>query len=145
MPKIIISEYDITNFGKVTRDLNSLHFDPEFAKTTILKGVVAHGLFLLCRLPGILHEVNFWDKSIEALTEASVQFKRPVRAGDTLSYHMCVKNKKLCQRDPMMDEVGFTFAAYNQTDVLVGIGTCTVLMRIKPPSKYISMEQISGL
>ncbi len=39
-----VTERDIELFGEVSGDVNPVHFDEEFAKTTIFKGRIAHGV-----------------------------------------------------------------------------------------------------
>jgi len=39
-----VTESDIQKFGEVSGDMNPAHFDEEWAKTTMFKGRIAHGV-----------------------------------------------------------------------------------------------------
>lgn len=40
----IVSGRDVQLFGEISGDTNPVHFDEDFAKTTIFKGRIAHGV-----------------------------------------------------------------------------------------------------
>ncbi len=78
-----ITEEDIQTFGDLSGDYNPLHFDEEWAKTTMFKGRIAHGLlgaaFISTAIgmklpgPGTIYLGH------------SMKFMRPVRIGDTIT------------------------------------------------------------
>jgi len=76
-----VSESDIYTFAGVTGDLNPAHIDEEYARGTMFKGRIAHGMLgagfisavLGTRLPG--------PGTIYLSQE--LRFKAPVRIGDT--------------------------------------------------------------
>ena len=78
-----ITEADIQQFGAVSGDLNPLHFDDEYAKTTIFRGRIAHGMLSLSYLSTVLGTQLPGAGSI--FLGASVRFKAPVRIGDTVN------------------------------------------------------------
>ena len=39
-----VTEEDIQKFGEVSGDFNPVHFDEDYAKATIFRGRIAHGL-----------------------------------------------------------------------------------------------------
>jgi len=41
-----ITSDDVRKFGELTGDMNKAHFDPEFAKTTVFKTPIVHGMFV---------------------------------------------------------------------------------------------------
>lgn len=41
-----ITQGDVSKFGELTGDMNKAHFDPEFAKTTVFKTPIVHGMFV---------------------------------------------------------------------------------------------------
>ena len=82
---------DIRLFGKVSGDLNPIHFDDDFAKSTIFHGKIAHGVLttgiisaMLTRLAGpgtILLSIDF-------------RFTQPVRANDIITAIGEITNKR---------------------------------------------------
>ena len=42
----IITKEDVRKFGEITGDMNKAHFDEEFAKTTIFKTPIVHGMLV---------------------------------------------------------------------------------------------------
>ena len=49
-----ITAKDIALFGEVSGDMNPLHFDEEYAKGTIFKGRIAHGMLSVSFLSTVL-------------------------------------------------------------------------------------------
>jgi 3-hydroxybutyryl-CoA dehydratase len=41
-----ITQDEIAKFGEISGDLNSAHFDEDYAKTTIFKKPIVHGMFI---------------------------------------------------------------------------------------------------
>ena len=41
-----ITQEDVRKFGELTGDMNKAHFDPEFAKTTVFKTPIVHGMLV---------------------------------------------------------------------------------------------------
>ena len=78
-----VTESDIQQFGAVSGDLNPLHFDEDYAKTTIFRGRIAHGMLSLSYLSTVLGTQLPGAGSI--FLSASVRFKAPVRIGDTVN------------------------------------------------------------
>jgi 3-hydroxybutyryl-CoA dehydratase len=87
--KHTITDEDIVQFAEVSGDFNPVHMDEEFAKTTIFKGRIAHGMLsvsyisatLAKQLPGAIY------------MKQTVMFKKPVRIGDTITTKVEVLSK----------------------------------------------------
>jgi 3-hydroxybutyryl-CoA dehydratase len=77
-----ITEGDVQQFGAVSGDLNPLHFDEDYAKTTIFGGRIAHGMLSLSFLSTVLGTRLPGAGCI--FLGATVRFKAPVRIGDTV-------------------------------------------------------------
>ena len=75
-----ITESDIQQFGAVSGDLNPLHFDEDYAKTTIFRGRIAHGMLSASFLSTVLGTQLPGAGSI--FLSATIRFKAPVRIGD---------------------------------------------------------------
>ena len=85
-----VTESDIQQFGAVSGDLNPLHFDDEYAKTTIFRGRIAHGMLSLSYLSTVLGTQLPGAGSI--FLGATVRFKAPVRIGDTVNATCTVRD-----------------------------------------------------
>src|SRR4051812_8944428 len=77
-----INEAGIQQFGAVSGDLNPLHFDEDYAKTTIFRGRIAHGMLSASFLSTVLGTQLPGAGSI--FLNATIRFKAPVRIGDTV-------------------------------------------------------------
>lgn len=77
-----VTEDDIQAFGKATGDMNPVHFDEEYAKKTLFKGRVAHGVLSIGFISAVLGMKLPGEGTI--FVSATVEFKAPVRIGDTV-------------------------------------------------------------
>ena len=76
----IVTERDIEEFAKISGDNNPVHLDEDFAKTTIFRGRIAHGMLAASfisttvgtKLPG--YGAIYISQNLK--------FKGPVRIGD---------------------------------------------------------------
>ena len=83
-----VSDEDVRKFAEVTGDKNPLHLDDEFARTTMFKERIAHGMIgagiisggLAMHMPGIG----------TTYLEQDLKFMRPVRIGDVLTVEIKV-------------------------------------------------------
>ncbi|HVM84111.1 MAG TPA: MaoC family dehydratase [Candidatus Binatia bacterium] len=83
-----VTEADIVLFAGVTGDTNPVHLDEEFAKPTMFKGRIAHGMLTAgfisavfgTRLPG---------PGCVYIAQ-NLKFKAPVRIGDTVQARVTV-------------------------------------------------------
>ncbi len=78
-----VSERDIELFGEVSGDVNPVHFDEEFAKSTIFKGRIAHGVLSASYISTVLGMKMPGPGTI--FMGLSMRFKAPVRIGDTVT------------------------------------------------------------
>lgn len=84
-----VTEADIQKFGEVSGDMNPLHFDETYAKNTIFRGRIAHGILSVGFISTVLGTKLPGAGSI--FLSASVRFKAPVRIGDTVVARCTVK------------------------------------------------------
>ena len=78
-----VTETDIVMFAGLSGDTNPVHLNQEFAETTMFEGRIAHGMLsagfistvLGTRMPG--PGTNYLSQNL--------QFKAPVRIGDTVT------------------------------------------------------------
>ena len=77
-----ISEADIQQFGAVSGDLNPLHFDEDYAKTTIFRGRIAHGMLSAGYISAVIGTKLPGPGAI--YVSQALRFRRPVKIGDTV-------------------------------------------------------------
>ena len=77
-----VSDADIALFAGVSGDTNPLHLNQEFASTTIFKGRIAHGLLTAAYISTVIGTKLPGPGAI--YISQSLNFKAPVRAGDTV-------------------------------------------------------------
>lgn len=77
-----VTERDVELFGEVSGDLNPVHFDEEYARKTIFRGRIAHGMISLSYMSTVLGMQMPGPGTI--FMSASTRFKAPVRIGDTV-------------------------------------------------------------
>ncbi|MBL4764952.1 MAG: MaoC family dehydratase [Colwellia sp.] len=109
-----VSAADVILFADITGDFNPAHFDEEYAKASMFKGLIAHGMLsagfisatLAMKLPG--------PGSI--YLSQNMKFKAPVRIGDTVKTTVTVteinKTKKIVKLN--------TVCTVGETQVVVG-------------------------
>ena len=78
-----VTERDIELFGEVSGDTNPVHFDEDFAKTTIFKGRIAHGMLSASYISTVLGMKLPGPGTI--FMSLTTRFKAPVRIGDTVT------------------------------------------------------------
>ena len=77
-----VTESDIQKFGEVSGDVNPAHFDEEWAKTTMFKGRIAHGVLTSSYISTVLGMKMPGPGTI--FMSLTTRFKAPVRIGDTV-------------------------------------------------------------
>jgi 3-hydroxybutyryl-CoA dehydratase len=77
-----VTERDIQLFGEVSGDTNPVHFDDEFAKTTMFKGRIAHGMLSASYISTVLGMQIPGPGTI--FMSLTTRFRAPVRIGDTV-------------------------------------------------------------
>ncbi|MHA1522355.1 MAG: MaoC family dehydratase [Promethearchaeota archaeon] len=116
-------------FGKLTTDFNPLHFNDEFAATTIFKRRLVHGAFgsglisavIGMKLPG--PGALYLDQYCK--------FRKPVFIGDTLTASATILEKLVKTREgkPPMNLLILETLVKNQDGVVVTEGKATILVQ----------------
>lgn len=78
--KILVDQDRVDAYADASGDINPLHIDPEFAKTTFFGRTIAHGLLTLAFVSQVLSEWNWQGWAYGG--ELSVAFLGPVYPGD---------------------------------------------------------------
>jgi len=92
-----LTESDIVNFAGLSGDFNPIHVDHEFAKTTLFRRPVAHGLLVLSMSSGL----GLYMPAMRTLAFLGIrdwQFKGPVFVGDTIRLRSKVLEKEVRSR-----------------------------------------------
>jgi 3-hydroxybutyryl-CoA dehydratase len=77
-----VTEADIVLFAGISGDTNPVHLDEQFAKGTMFKGRIAHGMLTAAFISAVLGAKLPGPGSI--YLSQSLKFKAPVRIGDTV-------------------------------------------------------------
>ena len=84
-----ITDADIVLFAGVSTDVNAVHMDEEFGKTTMFGGRIAHGMLSASLLSAVLG--NRMPGPGTIYLSQSLRFRAPVRPGDTVHAKATVK------------------------------------------------------
>jgi len=98
-----VTEADLLLFGAATGDTQPVHFNEEYAATTLFKGRIAHGMLSAgiisacagMKLPG----------PGTIYVSQTLKFKAPVRIGDTVHARVTVKEILLDKKRVVTDTV----------------------------------------
>jgi acyl dehydratase len=92
-----VTESDIVNFAGISGDFNPIHTDHEFARTTLFRRPIAHGLLIWAISSGL--GVNAPPmRTLAFLSIRDWQFKGPVFIGDTIRLRSKVVSKEVRAR-----------------------------------------------
>jgi acyl dehydratase len=115
-----LTERDIVLFGETSGDINPVHFDAEYAATTSFETRIAHGMWSASLISTVIGIVMPGPGSI--YVSQDLNFKRPVRIGDTLTAVLTVKRKIEITQYVILD-----CKVINQNDEVVTQGKATVM------------------
>ena len=96
-----VSERDIELFGEVSGDVNPVHFDENFARGTIFKGRIAHGVLSASYISTVLGMKMPGPGTI--FMSLTTRFKAPVRIGDTVTATCTVRDVNTEKRRVVFD------------------------------------------
>lgn len=83
-----VSGEDVARFGEVTGDFNPLHFDAEFAATTVFRAPIAHGILSAGYISAVIGTRLPGPGTI--YLSQQLKFRAPVRIGDTVTARVTV-------------------------------------------------------
>ncbi len=96
-----VTERDVELFGEVSGDKNPVHFDEQYAKGTIFKGRIAHGMLSASYISTVLGMQIPGPGTI--FMSATTRFRAPVRIGDTVVTTCTVREVNAEKRRVMFD------------------------------------------
>jgi 3-hydroxybutyryl-CoA dehydratase len=117
-----VSESDVYLFAGITGDLNPVHVDAEFAKTSPFGARVAHGPLTLSLCAGLLGTELPGVGTIAVSNH--IDYERPVYIGDTIEVRI-----EVAELDTERNNATFRVTWHNQDGESVATGT----MVVKPP------------
>src|SRR5207302_7297983 len=92
-PGRTVTEADLVNFAGLSGDFNPIHIDHEFAKTTLFRRPVAHGLLVFSVGSGLGVNIPMM-RTLAVLTIREWHFREPVFIGDTIRVRSEVLEKE---------------------------------------------------
>ncbi|HNR62638.1 MAG TPA: MaoC family dehydratase [Thermotogota bacterium] len=107
--EFLVSEERVKAFAELTGDMNPVHLDEEFARTTQFGRRIAHGMLVASFISKVLGRDFPGDGTI--YVSQKVRFRRPVFIGDkvTVEVEVTEKNdekKRLILRTDVISESG---------------------------------------
>lgn len=127
-----VTEYDNMLFSNLTMNVQPLHIDFEFAKTTEFGKPLVNSLFTLGLMIGMTVNDTTFGTTVANLGMSDVRFPKPVFHGDTIRVTTTVKDKRASSSRPGQGIVTFVHNAYNQANELVAICERAALMKGRP-------------
>lgn len=95
-----VSEGDILLFAAITGDLDPVHVDEEFARTTRFGGRIAHGALLVGFISTVMSRMNAHLPPPRGVSyRYEVRFARPVRPGDTVTTELTLSEVRAERRE----------------------------------------------
>lgn len=125
----LVTEKMIGEYGRVSGDMNPLHFDEAFAQKSPFGKKIAHGLLGLSVASGLLHETGIIRETIIAFTGGEWKFKKPIFIGDSVSLRMEVS--KLKKIGPAQGYVILKAELFNQNQEIVQGGVWSLIVRVQ--------------
>ncbi|MEK3934838.1 MaoC family dehydratase [Sporosarcina sp. FSL W7-1349] len=115
-----VSEYDVYQFAGVTGDFNPIHVDAEYAKNSVFKERIAHGILTAGFISNVL-AMQLPGRDTIYLSQ-NLAFLAPVKIGDTVTAEVEVLEKKDSKRIIRLRTI-----VKNQRDELVLEGEAVVM------------------
>ena len=130
--KRTITEADIMEFARLSGDVNRIHTDPEFSKTTPFGKQIAHGLLGMSIASGLAWQTGILDGTVIAFREVKEwKFVKPVFIGDTIYTELEIMETKAMPRIGC-GSMTASIEVKNQNDEVCHRGTWVVLIASKP-------------
>jgi acyl dehydratase len=121
-------------FSNLTLNVQPLHIDFEFAKSTEFGKPLVNSLFTLGLMIGMTVNDTTLGTTVANLGMSDVKFPNPVFHGDTIHVKTTVKGVRNSSSRPKQGIVVFEHRAYNQRDELVAVCERSALMHRTPAS-----------
>ncbi|SDF49429.1 MaoC family dehydratase [Sporolituus thermophilus] len=117
-----VTEYDVYTFAGLTGDFNPVHVNSEFAKTTMFKERIAHGMLSAGFISAVLGTALPGMNTIYLAQELA--FKAPVKIGDTVTATV-----EVLEKIEGKNRIILKTTVTNQDGVVVVDGKATVMKK----------------
>lgn len=97
----VVSDQDIEMFAAITGDHNPIHLQDDFARTTIFKTKIAHGILTA----GLISAAIGKFPGVIVYYSQTLSFRKPVRPGDEIEATARVVEKNLDRDELTLDTV----------------------------------------
>ena len=131
-PARTITEWDVMTFATLTSDMNSMHTDAEYCKTTTFGERIAHGFLIASIAAGLGARLGIAEGTIVAHLGINWRFLNPVKFDDTIHLVMTVKEMRLSKSRPNEGIVVRTYDVRNQRGETVALGEVAATFQRKP-------------
>ncbi len=101
-----VTEADIVLFAGISGDINPVHLNHEFATETMFEGRIAHGMLTASFISTVIGTKLPGPGAI--YLKQSLNFKAPVRAGDTVRARVTIREVIAEKRRIVLDTVATT-------------------------------------
>jgi acyl dehydratase len=128
-----VTESDVVNFAGLSGDFNPIHVDHEFAKTTLFRRPIAHGLLIQAIASGL----SLYSPPMRTLAFLCVRewhFRSPTFIGDTIRVRTKALQKELRGRG-RRGVISWLRQVINQQDKVVQEGFADTLVEARGPAK----------
>ncbi|MDD5250586.1 MAG: MaoC family dehydratase [Rhodocyclaceae bacterium] len=98
-----VTEGDILMYAGVSCDINAVHLNEDYAKTTMFGGRIAHGMLTAGFISAVL--ANKLPGPGTIYLAQTLKFKAPVRAGDTVTATVTVREVLVAKKRVILDAV----------------------------------------
>jgi 3-hydroxybutyryl-CoA dehydratase len=78
-----ITQEQLLAYAGASGDHNPIHVDPEFGRTTMFGGTIAHGMLVLALIGDMMFAA--YGEAWASRGKLKVRFKAPARPGDTIT------------------------------------------------------------
>jgi acyl dehydratase len=130
-----VTDADNVMFCSMTMNVQKLHLDAEFARSTEFGRPLVNSLFTLGLMIGMsVHNLTM-GTTIANLGMTDVAFPAPVFAGDTIRTRTTVVSARPSQSRPNAGIVTFRHEATNQHGIVVATCNRTALMHRRGPKE----------
>lgn len=116
-----VTSEDVFTMAELSGDFNPIHIDPEYAKTTRFKRVIAHGLYGASMVSALLG--NDLPGLGTIIISENIKFLKPIYVGDTATATVVVD-----MVDYKTRRIQVSFYCTNQEDERVMEGTAKTLL-----------------
>ena len=89
---------DIEAFAALSGDHNAIHLDPAAARAAGFPAPIAHGALAIAVATGLVSRAELTRGTLLALLELHWRFLAPVCAGDTITVHLRVMDRRESRR-----------------------------------------------